>query len=513
MRMPETSPKACIIYCRVSSKEQVEGTSLDNQERLCREYAERNGLSVLKVFVEMGESAKTADRTEFTKAIAFCTQKKGRVHQFIVYKIDRFARNQDDHVVVRSLLKRAGTELRSATETFDESAMGRAMEGMLSVFAEFDNNNRRERCKSGMQARVREGLWCWAAPLGYHRPIKGKKTNIVPEPERAPLIRLAFELYAKGTYTFKALAQLLGDRGLRTREGKYPIQQTLEKIITNPVYCGRIDAFKEMTKGTFEPIVDEALFAQCQKVKSGLHLKGKPRVFNNPEFPLRRFIVCLHCNQPLTGSYSRSRRGKRHPYYHHGSKKCTHSKSIQKVAFEQKFVQLLETIEPDTKYEKLFKAVVIDAWQERYKKFDETNARVRKDIERLEQERQTIFDFHRHNKYTDDEFVTQKHLVNERIDQKRLLLQDARQKELDMEMALNYCFHFIRNASKVWMDLADDYEARINLQHLIFAKPLTFDGNSFGTPELSLVFAQKKTSPDEKSFLVASTGVEPVLTA
>lgn len=71
-----------------------------------------------------------------------------------------------------------------------------------------------------------------------------------------------------------------------------------------------------------------------------------------------------------------------------------------------------------------------------------------------------------------------------RIDQKRLLLQDARRKELDMEKALNYCFHFIRNASKVWMDLADDYEARINLQHLIFAKPLTFDGDSFGTPEL-----------------------------
>jgi DNA invertase Pin-like site-specific DNA recombinase len=295
-----SEPNTCLIYCRVSSKEQVEGTSLENQERLCREYADRNGLAVLKVFVEMGESAKTADRTEFTKAIAFCTQKKGRVQHFIVYKIDRFARNQDDHVVVRSLLKRAGTELRSATETFDESAKGRVMEGMLSVFAEFDNNNRRERCKSGMQARVREGIWCWSAPLGYHRPVKGKKTNIMPEPDRAPLIRLGFELYAKGTYTFKALAQLLGDRGLRTREGKYPLQQTLEKIITNPVYCGRIKAFGEMAKGNFESIVDEALFAQCQNVKSGLHLKGKPRAFNNPAFPLRRFVVCQHCNHPPT---------------------------------------------------------------------------------------------------------------------------------------------------------------------------------------------------------------------
>lgn len=82
-----------------------------------------------------------------------------------------------------------------------------------------------------------------------------------------------------------------------------------------------------------------------------------------------------------------------------------------------------------------------------------------------------------------------------------------------MENALDYCFYFVRNAAKVWMNLADDYEARINLQHLIFAKPLTFDGDSFGTPELSLVFAQKDSSGVEKSLLVASTGIEPVLTA
>jgi len=80
-----------------------------------------------------------------------------------------------------------------------------------------------------------------------------------------------------------------------------------------------------------------------------------------PDFPLRRFVVYRHCNQLLTGSYARSRHGKRYPYYHHGNKKCTRSKSIQKALFEQKFVQILETIEPDTKYEKLFKAVVLDA--------------------------------------------------------------------------------------------------------------------------------------------------------
>ena len=58
-----------IIYCRVSSLEQVDGTSLESQERMCREYAKRENINVLGVFIDRGESAKTADRTEFIKAI------------------------------------------------------------------------------------------------------------------------------------------------------------------------------------------------------------------------------------------------------------------------------------------------------------------------------------------------------------------------------------------------------------------------------------------------------------
>jgi site-specific DNA recombinase len=82
--------KKCVIYCRVSSKEQVEGTSLETQQKFCREYAARQGWDVSDVFVEMGESAKTADRTQFQKALSFCARKKPRIDFFVVYKLDRF---------------------------------------------------------------------------------------------------------------------------------------------------------------------------------------------------------------------------------------------------------------------------------------------------------------------------------------------------------------------------------------------------------------------------------------
>jgi DNA invertase Pin-like site-specific DNA recombinase len=201
----ETRSNTTIIYCRVSSSDQVEGTSLESQERICREHAARQGLVVEAVFVERGESAKTADRTELKRAVAHCHRHHTAV--FLVYKIDRFSRNQDDHVDLRRALRVGGTELRSATEPIDSTPTGRAMEGMMSVWAELDNNVRTERAKQGMLERVKQGMWVWRTPLGYMR--SGPSSNIIPDPEKAPLIRLMFTEYSKGTFSYAELARLL----------------------------------------------------------------------------------------------------------------------------------------------------------------------------------------------------------------------------------------------------------------------------------------------------------------
>ena len=73
-----------IIYCRVSSKEQVEGTSLQSQEAACLDYAKAKNIKVLRVFVEQGESAKFADRTQLVELIDFCRTSKGGVQVLIV---------------------------------------------------------------------------------------------------------------------------------------------------------------------------------------------------------------------------------------------------------------------------------------------------------------------------------------------------------------------------------------------------------------------------------------------
>jgi hypothetical protein len=127
-----------IIYCRVSSAEQVGSLSLPTQERLCREYIEKQGWEAVRVFVEPGESAKSADRPVFQEALGFCQQKKNAISYMVVHALSRFCRNTEDHVFVAAMLRKCGVKLRSATEPIDDSYIGKFMETVLAGFAELD---------------------------------------------------------------------------------------------------------------------------------------------------------------------------------------------------------------------------------------------------------------------------------------------------------------------------------------------------------------------------------------
>lgn len=503
--MQEKSQKTGIIYCRVSSYEQVGGTSLESQERLCKEYAERNNIKVLKVFIEKGESAKTINRTEFKKALTLCNFKKNKVGYFIVYKVDRFARNQEDHVTIKIILKRCGTELRSVTEPIDDTPVGKAMEGVLSVFAEFDNNVRTERTKQGMLERVKKGIWAWKCPPGYYRPTGA--SNIEPDPNTAPYIRQAFERYAEGVHTYKAIAEYLTGLGFKTTLGCKLSAQWVEKVLKNPLYFGLIDMWGEKITGDFEPIISKELFDKCLMIGKK-PLLGSPRSVNNPMFPLRKLIACKECGVPLTGSSSKGRKEK-YAYYHHPRQGCAKAVSIPKATFEQEFIEYLQSITPSPRYEKLFKAVVIDIWQSNYKKFDDENTRIRLDIAKLEQERQRIFEFHRNGKYNDQEFLEQKNLINHRIDEKNSLIHEKRVEEFNMEEALDYCFKFVRQTAKTWKQLESNFTARMRFQKRIFAGRVEFDGQKFGTAALTNVYRINQEYQKQKSDLVAPSGFEP----
>jgi DNA invertase Pin-like site-specific DNA recombinase len=497
--MKATEEQTCIIYCRVSSHDQVEGTSLTSQEQLCREHAERRGITVLAVFIERGESAKTADRTELNRALEFCRRHKP--NQFLVYKLDRFTRNQYDHVTLRAVLRRSNTDLRSVTEPIDDSPVGKLIEGVLSSVSQFDNDQRTERVILGMRARLKEGIWLWPAPLGYYRPQPGE--NIKPDPQAGPLVRLAFEEYAKGTYTFKSLARMLTNRGLKARQGGPITASRAQQLIQNRVYTGIMSVWGQEYEGTFTPLVSQSTWEACQPSGRSAD-KVKPRSMNNPLFPLRGFIICSECKTALTGSRSKGRGGDWFPYYHHYNRDCGRSRFIPKAAFEDLFVSFLQrwTLREDTV--ESFRLAVMEVWNEGKRELSDANAVIRREVAALTAERQRIFDLHRAGTYSDEEFVEQRGILDRRIQQKNRSLRGGSDFDYDLDGALRYCLSFLNDPASTWLGLEDDYHVRLQFQEFLLKGlgKIEYDGDQLRTAGKPLFYELVDGYDGQKSKLV-----------
>jgi len=133
-----------VIYCRVSTKEQLERYSLQYQEKECKLYAERNNINVIKCFIDRGESAKTAFRTELQNLLTFVAKNKSGIDVVIVHKMDRLSRNVNDTSSIQNFFSKLNIELKSATEGFDNTPGGKFLANILAASAQFDNDVKSE---------------------------------------------------------------------------------------------------------------------------------------------------------------------------------------------------------------------------------------------------------------------------------------------------------------------------------------------------------------------------------
>jgi site-specific DNA recombinase len=261
-----------VIYVRVSTKEQTENLSLPTQLRACEEYCRREGFEVVERFREEGESAKTTDRTELQRLLAYCRTNKGRVHFVVVFNLTRFAREKHDHFALRACLQSLGISLRSATEPIDDTSTGKLMEGVLAAFAQFDNDVRSDRTRAGMRMALNMGRWTFYAPLGYINAPRALGKSLMPDPERGPIIRRVFDEYATGRFTQLQILEQATAWGLRNRLGRQLTSQTIGTLLRNRLYAGILevpDYGVRGKRGDFDPLVTEETFYRVQAVLSG----------------------------------------------------------------------------------------------------------------------------------------------------------------------------------------------------------------------------------------------------
>jgi site-specific DNA recombinase len=505
-------PVRAAIYCRVSTKEQTKNLSLTTQQKVCIEYCEREGFEVDRVFIEEGESAKTTDRPKFQELLSYCRENKGRVQVVVVYDLSRFARDTFDHYAVRALLSKFGASLRSATQPIDETSTGVLMEGILAAFAHHDNRRRAEVTIAGMKAALSAGRWTFHPPIGYLQAFDaaGRRT-IVPDPERAPLIRKAFELYATGLHSKAEVLKVITELGLRTRKGGKVSMQTFHQTLRKPIYAGWLTVKSwgdlEPMRGDFEPLVTDDTFKTVQAVLDGKKLSVTPHDRNNPDFPLRVFVRCSECGTPLTGSWSQGR-SDRYPYYRCRSSACLAVK-VRKGDMESQFVSYLRALVPEPGYLNLFREIVLDVWKQRHIEVGQMRRHLQARLDDLLARKDQMVDAFVHRRVI-DQATYQRHAdkLDEDITLAELALHDARTEELDVEGVLNFAEHVLLNAPRMWVESSPEQKQR--LQRVLFPKGVTYSpGSGFGTTETSVIFRLLEPLPAQNEREASPTGFEP----
>jgi site-specific DNA recombinase len=500
--------KTAYIYCRVSTKDQVQNLSLPTQKKACLEYCERQGYSVAEIFIEEGESAKTADRPEFKKMLAFCQKNRGYVNTVVVYSLSRFSRNTNDHTTVRALLAGLGVNLRSVTEPIDESSTGRFMETIMSGVAQLDNDVRTERTVAGMKAALESGRWTYKGPLGYLNTKSSQNgKTLIQDPAKAPLVRQAFELYSTGLYTKHQVLEKITTLGLRGPNGKKLQNQVFDKMLRKPIYAGwlTVNNWGSRTRGKFEPIISQEVFDRVQTLLRGKKIGITPYQRNNEDFPLRHYTRCETCGKPLTGSWSKGRTQK-YAYYRCANSKCK-GVNEPKEKLESLFLKHLDKLKPSPESIRLFKAVMLDSWKEKHADSQRTFQKLKKDLESLKERKNQLVDLLLVKTLDPKTYQEQTDRLQVEIGLKELEVSQIHEEDLDLEGILDFAEFVISNPEKLWKDSALNQKQRF--QKVLFPQGLKFGNQEFGTSESAPIYTLISQSQTPVNTLVAPRGIEP----
>ncbi|HOG89505.1 MAG TPA: recombinase family protein [Smithella sp.] len=500
-----------IIYVRVSSEEQVKGTSLENQDELCRAYCKSKGIDVVGIYREEGASAKTAQRAEFLRAIEFCRKNKGKIDAFVVYKVDRFARNTEDHFYVRKMLIDYGVTLHSVTEPIGNNPAEKFIETVLAGSAEFDNAVRTQRCVDGMSARLNQGIYPFKPPIGYecqHTRQKGEKKNVPDEPDKVffPIIQKGLKAFANGNYTQADVARLFDELGLARARGKKTTTQFVSWMFIHYLkfYAGILvnPWTNEEIKGLHKSMITREELFKIQMLLSGKSLKVK-HIRKNPLFPLRRTVFCGYCGRPLTGSTPHSK-GRKYYYYQCYNKNCQmYCKAINKEKLEKEFIKYLNQITPKKKFLEAFKGSVLDLWNSKELHLQKEAQNYQRQLSTFEEKRKRIFEMREEGLYTSEEFRERKEEIENKIMATKISLDETRIDQFDIEGTLTYVNNFITDLGRLWLDLTLSHES---FQKLVFPQGISYTRKEgFGNPQLGLIYELNRTLNGKKSGLVDRT--------
>ena len=345
-------------YVRVSTDKQEE-LSPDSQEKLIRDYAKKNNIVILKIFFEIGVSGRSADkRPAFQDMIGSAKSKEHPVDAILVWKFSRFARNQEESIVYKSLLKKQNNvDVISVSEPLIDGPFGSLIERIIEWMDEYYSIRLSGEVFRGMKENAMRGSFQARPPLGYKIQEHGKPPVVVPE--EAEIIRMIFDKYANECWSFFDIARHLNALGFKTSHGKPFERRSIEYIIQNPVYCGMVrwnrthnatNQIKEkdewiITDGDHESIISKELFELAQERFKMTYKPVGARPSSTYRHWLSGLLKCPSCGRTLTANTKYKRNGDSYSYfscYGYSKGKCDKPNGISSLVLEKEVIKLLK---------------------------------------------------------------------------------------------------------------------------------------------------------------------------
>ncbi len=297
-----------VIYARYSSDNQRE-ESIEGQIRECTAFAEKNGITILRHYIDRAFSAKTDNRPEFQNMIKDSGKKL--FDMIIVWKLDRFARNRYDSARYKAQLKKNGVKVVSATEAISDGAEGILLESLLEGMAEYYSADLAEKVVRGMTENALKCKYNGSTmPIGY---VVDSEQYYQVDPLTAPFVLEAFKMYDEGA-TMKEIRDWLNEKGVKNSRGNPMSYSTIQHMLNNRRYIGEY-AYRDIIIPDGVPvIVPQDLFDRVQE-KLAKNKKAPARHKAEDDYLLTTKLFCGYCGAYLCGESGTSRTGTVHHYY------------------------------------------------------------------------------------------------------------------------------------------------------------------------------------------------------
>ncbi len=514
----QTTTKCAVIYCRVSSKMQVEeGHGLESQETRCREYAQRKGYTVIKAFYEKAVSGGTLDRPSFNKMLKFVQQANIDGVVVIIDDISRFARDIEGHWALRRALKEKGGTLESPSINFGEDSDSVLIENLLASVSQHQRQKNGEQTKNRMRARAMNGYWVFHAPPGYkYAKVEGHGKLLVRDEPLASIVQEALEGFATARFeTQGEVKRFLESHPAFPKDRRTGLVRFEEvaRLLGRVHYAGYIEVpgwDVGLRKGHHEGLVSlETWQAVQQRITQSA--KAPARKDISADFPLRGFVVCNDCGNALTANWSTSKTGKKHPYYMCFKKGCdSYRKSIRRNVLEDAFAEIVRSLQPSKHLYDVALAMFKDAWNHQLQQADGIARTLKTEIENADKQIDGLLNRiveSRHPKV-----ISAYETKLAQLEQNKLIIAEKLQKNTkphhSFEEMFELAMSFLANPWKLWLD--GNLSLKRTVLRLAFAERIAYCRKTgLRTPKTTLPFKVLGAFQMRKCEMAEGVGFEP----